>query len=128
MKRLSHKQSRNNSARSKRRVAARNAQAGRWRSRPQALDERIKLLKVHLPDHESDHVLNLATQEATATDGATTDTTADPDSLATLLLGGVRLVVREWRLDGCRWSLAERGRRLVAALTNTLNEMTRRSE
>jgi len=27
---------------------------------PQALDERIKLLKVHLPYHESDHVLNLA--------------------------------------------------------------------
>jgi len=27
---------------------------------PQAIDERIKLLKVHLPYHESDHVLNLA--------------------------------------------------------------------
>ncbi|TVQ22854.1 MAG: TetR/AcrR family transcriptional regulator [Spirochaetaceae bacterium] len=45
----------------------------------------------------------------------------DPDSLATLLLGGVRLVVREWRLDGCRWDLAERGRRLVAALTTTMS-------
>ena len=27
---------------------------------PQAIDKRIKLLKVHLPYHESDHVLNLA--------------------------------------------------------------------
>ena len=27
---------------------------------PQAIDERIKLLKVRLPYHESDHVLNLA--------------------------------------------------------------------
>jgi Transposase DDE domain group 1 len=27
---------------------------------PQAIDERLHLLKVHLPDHESDHVLNLA--------------------------------------------------------------------
>jgi hypothetical protein len=27
---------------------------------PQAIDERIRLLKVHLPYHESDHVLNLA--------------------------------------------------------------------
>ena len=55
----------------------------------------------------------------------------DPDSLATLLLGGVRLVVREWRLDGCRWDLAERGRRLVAALTTTMNgapAMSRRKE
>ena len=51
----------------------------------------------------------------------------DLDSLATLLLGGVRLVVREWRLDGCRWDLAERGRRLVAALTTTMNETTGRS-
>ncbi len=51
----------------------------------------------------------------------------DPDSLATLLLGGVRLVVREWRLDGCRWDLAERGRRLVAALTTTVKETTGRS-
>lgn len=27
---------------------------------PQAIDERIKLLKVHLPYHESDHVLTVA--------------------------------------------------------------------
>ena len=27
---------------------------------PQAIDERLHLLKVHLPYHESDHVLNLA--------------------------------------------------------------------
>jgi hypothetical protein len=26
----------------------------------QAIDERLKLLKVHLPYHESDHVLNVA--------------------------------------------------------------------
>ena len=98
MKRLSHKQSRRNSAKRKRRVAARHARAGHWTAQrqpmmssgkihyevaanvdamsyggigavhrlvgklglPQAIDERIKLLKVHLPYHESDHVLNLA--------------------------------------------------------------------
>jgi len=27
---------------------------------PDQIDERLELLKVHLPDHESDHVLNLA--------------------------------------------------------------------
>ena len=42
----------------------------------------------------------------------------DPDALATLLLGGVRLLVHEWRLDGYRWDLEDRGRRLVAALTD----------
>ena len=57
---------------------------------------------------------------ATQVSGTPASTPPDTDSLATLLLGGVRLVVREWRLDGCRWDLAERGRRLVAALTNTL--------
>ena len=57
-----------------------------------------------------------ARAEAVARGGTATEAAPDPDSLATLLLGGVRLVVREWRLDGCRWDLAERGRRLVAAL------------
>jgi AcrR family transcriptional regulator len=44
----------------------------------------------------------------------------DADSLATLLLGGIRLVVREWHLDGCSWNLRERGGRLVAALVDTM--------
>lgn len=35
---------------------------------------------------------------------------------ATLLLGGVRLLVREWRLDGYAWNLPERGTVLVRAL------------
>lgn len=35
---------------------------------------------------------------------------------ATLLLGGVRLLVYEWRLDGCSWDLSRRGRLLVRAL------------
>ncbi len=71
-----------------------------------------------------------ATMQArpTATGGGATAAVPDPDSLATLLLGGVRLVVREWRLDGCRWDLAERGRRLVFALTTTMNGPTGRSE
>lgn len=98
MKRISHKQSRRNSARRKREVAARHAQAGHWtaQSEPmftsgtihyevgaktdamayggigaahrlvtklglvESIDERLNLLKVHLPYHESDHVLNLA--------------------------------------------------------------------
>ena len=98
MKRVSHKQSRKNSAKRKRRVAARHARAGHWTAQPQPMmssgkihyevganvdamsyggigavhrlvhklglpqliDERIELLKVHLPYHESDHVLNLA--------------------------------------------------------------------
>ncbi|HIC13992.1 MAG TPA: IS1380 family transposase [Gemmatimonadetes bacterium] len=98
MKRLSHKQSRKNSAKRKRRVAARHARAGHWTAQsqpmmrsgkihyeiganvdamsyggigavhrlvnklglPRLIDERIELLKVHLPYHESDHVLNLA--------------------------------------------------------------------
>jgi hypothetical protein len=98
VKRLSHKQSRKNSAKRRRRVAVRHAQAGHWKAQPQPMmrsgkiryeiganidamsyggigavhrlvsklglpgliDERIELLKVHLPYHESDHVLNLA--------------------------------------------------------------------
>jgi AcrR family transcriptional regulator len=47
-------------------------------------------------------------------------TEIDSDSFATLLLGGIRLLVREWRLDGCNWDLVERGRRLVVALTGLL--------
>ena len=38
------------------------------------------------------------------------------EARATLLLGGVRLLVREWRLDGCSWDLPGRGRQLVRAL------------
>ena len=38
------------------------------------------------------------------------------EARATLLLGGVRLLVREWRLDGCSWNLPGRGRLLVRAL------------
>ncbi len=98
MKRLSHKQSRKNSAKRKRRVASRHSQAGHWTAQsqpmmrsgkihyeiganvdamsyggigavhrlvnklglPRLIDERIELLKVHLPYHESDHVLNIA--------------------------------------------------------------------
>ena len=98
MKRISHKQSRKNSARRKRKVGARHARAGHWQAQsrpmfnsgkvhyeiganteamsfggiaavhrlvtklglPEAIDERVKLLKVHLPYHESDHVLNFA--------------------------------------------------------------------
>lgn len=98
MKRISHKQSRKNSARRKRKVGARHARAGHWEARsrpmfssgkvhyeiganteamsfggigavhrlvtklglPEAIDERVELLKVHLPYHESDHVLNFA--------------------------------------------------------------------
>ncbi|TVR65191.1 MAG: TetR/AcrR family transcriptional regulator [Spirochaetaceae bacterium] len=48
----------------------------------------------------------------------------DAESLATLLLGGVRLVVRDWRLDECRWDLADRGRRLVTTLAETLTGRT----
>lgn len=98
MKRISHSQSRRNSTRRKRKVAARHAQAGHWSPQPQPMfnsgkvhyeiganteamsfggigaihrlvtklglpreiDEKLQLLKVHLPYHESDHVLNLA--------------------------------------------------------------------
>jgi hypothetical protein len=98
VKRISHKKSRKNSARRKRKVEARHAQAGHWSPQtepmftsgkvhyeiganidamgyggmgavhrlvtklelPQTIDEHLKLLKVHLPYHESDHVLNLA--------------------------------------------------------------------
>jgi hypothetical protein len=37
VKRLSHKQSRKNSAKRKRRVAARHAQAGHWKAQPQPM-------------------------------------------------------------------------------------------
>jgi hypothetical protein len=95
---IAHGQSRRNSARRRRKVAARHARAGHWSAAPtpmlssgkvsyevganidatsfggiaavhrlavklglvDALDERLELLKVHLPYHESDHVLNLA--------------------------------------------------------------------
>lgn len=49
----------------------------------------------------------------------------DADSLATLVLGGVRLLVREWRLDGCTWDLVDRGRRLVATLGTAFTGMDR---
>jgi len=98
VKKISHKQSRLNSARRRRRVEARHRQAGHWgaRSEPmltsgkissevggnveatpygglfamhrlvtrlglaRAIDDNIELLKIHLPYHESDHVLTLA--------------------------------------------------------------------
>ena len=98
VKRISHRESRKNSASRRRRVVARHAQAGRWSERPspmfssgtvhyevgantdamsyggisavhrlvtklglvKQIDERLHLLKIHLPYHESDHVLNLA--------------------------------------------------------------------
>ncbi len=98
MKRISHKQSRRNSARRRRKVAARHGKAGQWKAQsqpmfgsgqvhyeigantdamgyggiaavhrlvtklglPEKIDESLELLKVHLPYHESDHVLNLA--------------------------------------------------------------------
>lgn len=98
MKRLSHTQSRKNSAKRKRKVQARHGLAGHWSPQPkpmftsgkvhyeigantaamsfggigaihrlltklglpQAIDTHLRLLKVHLPYHESDHVLNMA--------------------------------------------------------------------
>ena len=98
MNAISHRQSRRNSARRRRRVRARHARAGRWQPRAQPvfgagrvhyeigarinamsfggigavrrlvsklglareIDGRLKLLKRHLPYHESDHVLNIA--------------------------------------------------------------------
>ena len=98
MKRISFEQSRRNSARRKRKVVARHAQAGHWKAQaqpmlntggvhyevgantdamshggigavhrlvtklglPEQIDANLELLKVHLPYHESDHVLNLA--------------------------------------------------------------------
>jgi hypothetical protein len=98
VKRISHRQSRKNSASRRRKVAARHAQAGHWSERAEPMltsgtihyeigantdamscggigavhrlvtriglvreiDEHLQLLKVHLPYHESDHVLNLA--------------------------------------------------------------------
>src|SRR5664280_1031865 len=98
VKKISHEQSRRNTARRRRKVAARHAQAGHWEARPvpmltsgkvgyevganvdatcfggvaavhrlvsrlglaERIDQRLHLLKVHLPYHESDHVLNLA--------------------------------------------------------------------
>jgi hypothetical protein len=98
VKKITHEQSRRNSARRQRRVQARHRQAGHWgeRSEPmltsgkisyeiggnveatpfgglfamhrlvtrlglvKALDANLELLKIHLPYHESDHVLTLA--------------------------------------------------------------------
>jgi hypothetical protein len=98
VKKITHEQSRRNSARRLRRVAARHRQAGHWgeQSAPmltsgkisyeiggnveatpyggifamhrlvtrlglvQAIDAELNLLKMHLPYHESDHVLTLA--------------------------------------------------------------------
>jgi len=98
VKRITHEQSRQNSARRRRRVQARHRQAGHWGQRPvpmltsqkihyeigdnveatpfgglfalhrlvtklglvQAIDANLHLLKIHLPYHESDHVLTLA--------------------------------------------------------------------
>jgi len=98
VKRISPKQSRRNSAKRQRKVAARHARAGHWTTQSQpmfssgkvhyeigantdamsfggmaavhrlvtklglvrAIDDGLDLLKVHLPYHESDHVLNLA--------------------------------------------------------------------
>ena len=98
MKRISHRQSRRNSARRRRKVEKRHGKAGHWNPQPdpmfssgkihyeigantdamsyggmgavhrlltklglrEEIDERLQLLKVHLPYHESDHVLNLA--------------------------------------------------------------------
>jgi hypothetical protein len=98
VKKITHEQSRRNSARRRRRVRARHRQAGHWgeRSRPMltsgkigyeiggnveatpfgglfamhrlvtrlglvtAIDANLELLKIHLPYHESDHVLTLA--------------------------------------------------------------------
>ena len=98
MKKMSARQSRRNSARRQRKVAARHAQAGHWspQSRPMfnagtvhyeigantdvmscggiaamhrlatklglpdLINDGLHLLKVHLPYHESDHVLNMA--------------------------------------------------------------------
>jgi Transposase DDE domain group 1 len=98
VKKITHEQSRRNSARRRREVRARHRQAGRWgeRSEPmltsgkisyeigsnveatpwgglfamhrlvtrlglvKAIDANLELLKIHLPYHESDHVLTLA--------------------------------------------------------------------
>jgi DDE family transposase len=98
VKKLSHEQSRRNSARRRRQVQARHQQAGHWDARPEpmltsgkinyeiggkveatafgglfamhrlvtrlglvkAIDDGLELLKMHLPYHESDHVLTLA--------------------------------------------------------------------
>ena len=72
MTRLSQKQGRKNSAGRKRKVTVPHALAGHWKARPQPMmrsgtvglprliDKNLRILKVHLPYHESDHVLNLA--------------------------------------------------------------------
>jgi len=98
VKRISHKESRRNSTRRRRKVRARHERAGHWSPQPvpmfnsgkihyeigantdamswggmgavhrlvtklglpEKIDEDLKLLKVHLPYHESDHVLNIA--------------------------------------------------------------------
>lgn len=97
MKRISHKRSRRNNARRRRKVQARHGKAEYWSAHPRPvlssgrlhqeiganteamsygsigavhglvtklglpkqMDERVQLLKVHLPYHESDQVLNL---------------------------------------------------------------------
>jgi hypothetical protein len=98
VKKISHKQSRRNAARRRRRVEASHRQAGHWSPQPapmltsqkihyeiggkgettpfgglfamhrlvtklglvDEIDQRLRLLKMHLPYHESDHVLTLA--------------------------------------------------------------------
>lgn len=50
----------------------------------------------------------------------TPDSPIDAESCATLLMGGIRLMVREWRFEGDSWDLVQHGRRLVAALTASL--------
>jgi hypothetical protein len=98
VKKIAPTQSRRNSAKRARKVAARHGRAGHWQAQPRpmmtshkigyevgnnidatsfggigavhrlavktglaaAIDEQLELLQVHLPYHESDHVLNLA--------------------------------------------------------------------
>jgi hypothetical protein len=98
VKKIAHQQSRRNSARRRRKVAARHGRAGHWGAQPkpmltsgkvayevgantdatsfggiaavhrlavrlglvEEINDGLELLKVHLPYHESDHVLNLA--------------------------------------------------------------------
>lgn len=98
MKKIAYQQSRRNSSRRRRKVAARHGRAGHWTAQPkpmltsgkigyevggnveatafggiaavhrlavklglvEGINDRLELLKVHLPYHESDHVLNLA--------------------------------------------------------------------
>ena len=104
VKKITHEQSRRNSARRRRRVQARHRHAGHWGERPvpmltsqkigyeiggsgeatgfggllamhrlvtrlglaKAIDANVELLKIHLPYHESDHVLTLAVRHEAA--------------------------------------------------------------